>query len=152
MVTREERGSLKSVTSSTIPCECRKALPPREGQASWWGLESIYSQDVRIPVGDESFEVSVSAEVPYDSANYRVQRRGNRYYPTLIDIECPDFMTLHACTARDLARALLAAAEAAEKIDDSDTDPRCGHWAPCECSESSQSVGAVARPDGITTG
>lgn len=130
------------IGSSTLPCACRAALPPRPGHASWWSTESVLSLDVKIPIFDESVSIAVDAEVPMSAENFRVQRRGNRYYPTLIHIEAPADMTLHACTARDLARALIQAAEAAEKVDDADTAP-CGHWSPCDCSESAKAVGAV---------
>ena len=140
---------------STQPCECRAVLPPRDGTAAWWSVESIYGIDVTIPIFDETFSISVKAEVPMSADNYRVHRRGNRYYPTLIDVECPKDMTLHACTARDLARALIAAAEVAERVDDADVDPRCGHWAPCECSEGTETADAVdpqaAKNAGLST-
>lgn len=125
--------------SSTIQCLCRAAIPPRQGRAVWWSSESVLSIDVKIPIFDESVSITVDAEVPMSKDNFRLQRRGNRYYPTLIHIEAPKDMTLHACTARDLARALIQAAEAAEKVDDADSAP-CGHWAPCDCGEQAQSV------------
>jgi hypothetical protein len=134
----------------TVLCDCRRALPPREGVAQWWTQEQVYGVDVSIPVFDEQVSIRVQAEVPVSGDNYRVQRRGNRYYPTLIHIEAPESMTLHSDTARSLARALIAAAEAAERVDDADTDRRCGHWAPCDCSESSQSADAVDPHAGIT--
>jgi hypothetical protein len=132
----------------TRPCECRKGLEPRNGVAAWWSLEQVYAVDVTVPVFNELVEIRVSAEVPMSADNYRVHRRGNRYYPTLVEVECPDKMTLHACTARTLAKALLDAAEAAERVDDADTDPRCGHWAPCDCAESATADAAVARTAG----
>ncbi len=128
---------------STVACACRETLPPRDGKAAWWTLESVYAIDVTVPIFDDVFSITVKAEVPMSDENFRVHRRGNRYYPTLINIESPREMTLHACSARELARALLAAAEAAERIDDADTDTRCGHWAPCQCSEEPAAVGAV---------
>lgn len=118
-------------------CDCRKALPPREGRVAWWTLERVFSVDVSIPVGHDSVSISVDAEVPISAENYRVHRHGNRYYPTLIELHGGGDLTLHACTARALARALLDAAQAAERIDEADTDPQCGHWAPCDCREAS---------------
>jgi hypothetical protein len=121
-------------TYSTVLCDCRKDVPPRDGKASWWTLESVYDADVVIPIGDESVSVKVSAEVPMSDDNYRLHRFGNRYYPTLIDVEVShDKLTLHSDTARELAKALMAAADSADRIDNPDLDT-CGHWAPCECS------------------
>jgi hypothetical protein len=64
--------------------------------------------------------------------NFRLHRRGNRFYPTLIEVDAPNTMTLHSDTARTLARALMAAADAADRIDDDCVDV-CGHWYPCDC-------------------
>lgn len=105
------------------------------GKATHWSLESIFSAQVDVPFHNEYIEIGVSTEVPLNDAKQRVVRRGNRYYPTTIDVECShsDF-TLFPDTARELAKALLAAADACEAADMVDADV-CGHWAPCECDE-----------------
>lgn len=119
----------------TSLCPCRKALPPREGEARWWTSERVYSATVAVPMFNESVEIRVDPEVPVSEDNFRVVRRGNRYYPTLINVETPDSLTLHPDTARELAQRLIAAADAADAIDAQDCDP-CGHWAPCDCGKS----------------
>lgn len=126
---------------STYRCVCRMMLAPREGTASWWASETVLSVDVTVPIFNEMISIEVSSEVPMSADNYRVLRRGNRYYPTLITIETPPHLTLHADTARNLARALMQAAEAVDKIDDADVAP-CGHWFPCECALSPLPVDA----------
>jgi hypothetical protein len=134
--TREESTSgenWRSYALITVPCSCRAELPARKGEAKWWGTEQVYAADVQIPIGNERASISVSAEVPYDAKNFRVERRGNRYWPTLVNVESPADMTLHPETARELAQALLAAANAADAIDQADCAP-CGHWWPCDCA------------------
>lgn len=113
-------------------CPCRKALVPREGQARWWTTEPVYSATVAVPIFNESISISASVEVPVDEQNYPVVRRGNRWYPTLIEIEAPASIMLHPDTARELGQRLIAAAEAADLADLPDTDT-CGHWWPCDC-------------------
>lgn len=124
---------LMSSSLGSALCPCRKALPERPGTATWWGLESVYAATVAVPVHADMVEIDVSSEVPYSEDNYRVERRGNRYYPTLIDVELTSTsLTLHSETARELGQKLIAAADAADAIDGPCTDV-CGHWAPCEC-------------------
>lgn len=122
---------LVSRSGGTALCACRRTLAPREGRASWWTLESIYAASVEIPIGDAAVEIAVRAEVPVRDDNYVVHRHGNRYWPTLIEVECAT-MTLHPATARELAQKLIDAADVADQIDQPDVDV-CGHWAPCAC-------------------
>jgi hypothetical protein len=127
------RGQFISTSHITHPCACRERISPRGGDAAWWSLETVLSTAVDIPIGAQQINVSVRAEVPMSRDNFRVHRHGNRYYPTLIDVAVGDeSLSLHAETARELAAALIAAAEASEAIDKPDTDT-CGHWAPCDC-------------------
>lgn len=116
-------------------CDCRAQLPARVGRAQWWSLRPVYRADVSVPIGCESVSISVDTEMPISAENYPVVTRGNRYYPTLIEIEVSgDALTLHADTAREIAQRLIAAADAADACDLPDTDA-CGHWAPCECGQ-----------------
>lgn len=118
---------------STSLCECRSSLPPREGKARWWGSRTVYEQTVGIPVDDETVSIEVQTEVPVSADGYPVVTRGNRYYPTLVNVELDSrSLTLHSNTARELAARLIEAADAADRCDLPDTDA-CGHWAPCDC-------------------
>jgi len=94
-----------------------------------WSTESVYAADVQIPIFNESLDISVSAEVPMLDTE-RQPRRGNRYFPTLITVDGPSDYSMHPETARELAKRLIEAADAADAIDQPDTDA-CGHWAPC---------------------
>src|SRR5690606_35050536 len=109
----------------------------RDGTAAWWTTESVYSATVDLPIGDTSVEIAVRAEVPMSAENYRVHRRGNRYWPTTVRVELDDAdLDLLPQTARELAQRLVDAADAADAIDNPDTDT-CGHWAPCDCGGAS---------------
>ncbi|MDP3720793.1 MAG: hypothetical protein Q8T13_23775 [Acidobacteriota bacterium] len=118
---------------STEPCVCRKNLPAREGKATWWTKETVFSETA-IALVDE-VRVSVQPEVPMSDDNHRVQRRGNRYYPTFVDFEVGrERAILFPDEARKLAQLLVRAADAADLIDHADVDA-CGHWAPCDCGK-----------------
>ena len=139
---RHESGAMEW---GTRLCGCREVVPAREGKAHWWSLETLFERELEIPIGRESFLVEVKAEVPIDSQNYRVQRLGNRYYPTLIDVHLGSAeLSLHPDTAREIAKALIEAADMADKTDLPDTDA-CGHWAPCDHCKSAT---ARAAEDG----
>lgn len=126
----EERGlGWASETHSSHLCPCRQALPARDGPAAWWSSETVFSGEASTLLGDV-YEVSVRAEVPISEDNFRVHRRGNRYYPTLVDL---NGTTLTPENARELALLLLSASDAADTVDKADTDA-CGHWAPCDCT------------------
>jgi hypothetical protein len=119
----------------TALCPCRKSLPVREGNAAWWTTERVYEATVDIPIFSELVSIAVNAEVPISGDNYRVQRRGNRYYPTLVDLDVgKESLLMHGDTARRLGQALIAAADASDAVDQADCDP-CGHWAPCDCKQ-----------------
>lgn len=130
-----ERTNINTVCGySTHPCVCRKDLPPREGQARWWTTEEVFSGVAKMLL--DPVTVSVSAEVPMSADNYRLVRRGNRYYGTFVDLRLDDGRggMLVPDEARKLAQLLIQAADAADTIDNQDTDT-CGHWAPCDCGQ-----------------
>lgn len=99
---------------------------------SYWDLERIYDEVFEVPIGDHHGYITVDAEVPRTKAGERLPREGNRWYPTLITVEGPGDMWLHASSARELGQKLIAAADAADVIDKHDEAP-CGHWKPCDC-------------------
>lgn len=118
-------------------CECREALPEREGEASWWTTESIYAGEWESEVFRFTASIDVSAEVPISEDNYRVVRRGNRYWPTTIDLTFANedgreakIGWLWPKEARALAARLIEAADAADAIDKPDTCDECGVWLP----------------------
>lgn len=117
----------------TRPCKCVRELPAIEGQATWWGTETVWERVVECGVfPDDLAELTVRPEVPYAENGMRVHRRGNRYFGTHVDAMFPTSAWLMPDDARRLALALLAAAEAADAIDNPDLD-ECGHWWPCDC-------------------
>ncbi len=117
-------------------CVCRKGLEPRDGEASWWTTETIFERHCPESIFGREHPVVVKAEVPISADNYRVHRHGNRYYPTLVDL---GNAMLFPHEAREMAQALLEAAEAAEAIDAPDTGA-CGHFLPCSCVSASRGV------------
>lgn len=115
-------------------CECREQLEPREGEARWWSSETVYEGQWQSSVHQHQAVVKVSAEVPISDENFKVHRRGNRYYPTSVDVDL-SLDWLHALfpeEARELAALLIAAADKVDEIDNPDAD-ECGHWFPCDC-------------------
>lgn len=130
--TLQDGTVIESSALLTDPCVCRRGLPPRDGKATWWSLEPVFSRTVMV--GCDEVTVSVAAEVPMDAENYRVHRRGNRYYPTTIDVEPETWPSvMHPDQTRELAQALIDAAAICEAIDKPDADT-CGHWFPCSCA------------------
>lgn len=124
-------------TYMTRLCACRENVPPREGKAQWWTQETVFSASVDTVI-DGLIEIVVKPEVPISAENYRVVRRGNRYYPTTIDVEVfGRSFWMHTNTARELAQRLIQAADAADAIDLPDIDA-CGHWAPCDCGKTAE--------------
>lgn len=106
------------------------------GEAWSWELETVQAFDWS-DLGMDSYYVKVRAEVPYTKDHHRIPRRGNRYWPTLIDLETGLFrhgeeitVMLMVEDARSLAAALNKAADVAEQTDKPDLDA-CGHWWPC---------------------
>ena len=96
-----------------------------------WTTESVYSDEALVTCsGDKSVYIAVRAEVPMEG-DVRLPRRGNRYFPTFVDLEAyGELLSFSPDDARDFARKLLAAADAADAIDTPDADV-CGHWWPC---------------------
>jgi hypothetical protein len=123
-------GGGMSITSRL--CGCRKDLEPRDGEARWWSSETVWTETVEMPSGLKTLEISVVSEVPISNENYVVKRRGNRYYPTMVEIAgAGSFITEDV---RRLAAALISCADRADAIDAEDADT-CGHWWPCDCVE-----------------
>jgi hypothetical protein len=103
---------------STRACSCVKDLPALDGVATWWDMESIYSEVVGVPIGAACIEVDADCEVPRDESGRRLHRTmENAYYPPLIRMVVPGDVTLHSDSARELAAALIAAADACDKAD-----------------------------------
>jgi hypothetical protein len=112
----------RSLTSSL--CPCRRDLPPREGTARWWASENVFSEVWQASVYEDVAEITVQAEVPISEDNYRVVMRGNRYYPTAVDVQFTnrdddshELRWLFPEEARELARLLVAAADKCDEID-----------------------------------
>lgn len=136
-IEHEQNGKRVSAMWSTL-CECRKALPPSEGQARWWTMETAAFQATvdLLPMPDDTADVRVRPELPISADNYKLVRRGNRYYPTFVDLAIGgEDVSLNPDSARALGEALIAAANTADAIDKPDTDAGCGHWWPCDCAQ-----------------
>lgn len=105
---------------STRPCACVKDLPAADGKASWWTSETVYAETVAIPIGNEAVEITADCEVPRAENGRRVHRTAeNAYYPPLVDVVTDrDKLTLHSDTAREIAAALIAAADACDEADE----------------------------------
>lgn len=125
-------GSVIGHTSGTRACPCVRDLPAIDGHATWWELEVVWEKTIRVGY-DDVFEVVVTSEVPRMDDGQRVHRKGNRYWPTMIDTHGEVGRSHTADTLREVSAALLAAALAAESIDEPCQDS-CGHWSPCDCS------------------
>lgn len=104
---------------STRACECVRDLPAIDGKATWWETETIHSAVVAVPIFDEAVEITADCEVPRGPDGRRYHRNyENAYYPPLIAVESPEKITLHSETARELAQALIAAADACDNADE----------------------------------
>lgn len=105
---------------STRPCKCVKDLAPVAGKATWWTSDVIYTETVVIPIGSEALEITAECEVPRGENGAALLRTAaNAYYPPLIDLTTErDKLTLHSDTAREIAAALVAAADACDKADE----------------------------------
>jgi len=136
---RDSDGNVVQISSGWNPCSCRTGEEPRAGEAATWSTETPYVAAWQSEVGHAYIEVSVSAEVPYSADVHRLHRHGNRYYPTTIDLQCEsrEMTFLFPEEVRRLSRLLMEAADAAERIDKPD-QAACGHWAPCDCEETTQ--------------
>jgi hypothetical protein len=131
--------------SGTRACSCVRDLPPIEGHATWWESERVFTEvftDTITPV-DGAIEVTVDTEVPRDENGRRVVMRGNRYYPTMVNVEGPADMLIHGPAVAELADVLKRAAAKVREIDDPCSD-LCGHWFPCDCVW--DAVGRAAAP------
>lgn len=105
--------------TGTRACSCVRDLPAIDGKATWWETETIYSEVVVVPIGNEAVEITADCEVPRDENGRRVHRTAqNAYYPPLIRLEMECAATLHSDTAREIAAALVAAADACDKADE----------------------------------
>lgn len=118
-------------TWGSTPCPCRSSLSPRAGEAAWWTTEQVFYEAVEV-CGEIGLEITVEAEVPYSRDNYKLHRKGNRYYPTMPSVVWGDPIVIHAEDCERIADAFRRAGEACRKIDAPDEAP-CGHWAPCDC-------------------
>jgi hypothetical protein len=110
-----------------------KALVP------WtWTTETIAEVPVETMV--ERVSIRVLSEIPMTQNGGVLPRKGNRYYPTMVELwlgwhhtdGSPETNTMLIEDARAIGRALLDAADKAEAVDRPDMDV-CGHWAPCNC-------------------
>lgn len=132
-VDRDAQSPQPLTAASVLPASLHEGLV--DGKAGHWGQVGVFSETVECAVFQESVEVSVTTEEPRNDAGQRVVRRGNRWYPTMVDVEISHGdVDMFPAEARKLAAALIAAADVAEACDREDTDP-CGHWSPCQCRE-----------------
>lgn len=107
-------------TWGTNLCECRNALPPREGKARWWTSKVIHESEWAGSVFEPYAEISVRGEVPISDENYvLIRSEDNFYYPTSVsvDFSSAELHWLFPDEARDLAQKLIAAADAADAYD-----------------------------------
>lgn len=114
----DARGEVVGHTTGTRACGCVRDLPPIDGKATWWESEVAWQHVFTDSIFPDSVaEMTVNAEVPRDEHGRRVVMRGNRYYPTWLEVDWPDRMLLHPDQARELALKLLAGAEVCDSID-----------------------------------
>jgi hypothetical protein len=125
-----------SHTYGTHLCSCRWKLKPRDGEARWWTSRTLMQESCAFAVFDETADVTVNVEVPVSADNYLVRTKGNRYWPTSVQlaVSSEEMNWLFPDEARKLAAMLNRAADLAEAFDAADADD-CGHWAPCDCTE-----------------
>lgn len=137
----DANGEVVGHTFGTRACSCVRDLPPITGNATWWDSEvawqGVWANSI-FP--DSVVEMTVSAEVPRDENGRRVTMRGNRYYPTMVDVDLPDRLLMHPFMVREFAAKLIEAADAAEAIDKPCEDA-CGHWWPCGCETFQTALG-----------
>ena len=139
-----ERVVIEQTTRGTRACPCVRDLPPVEGEARWWDTEVAWERVLTIGPWGEPVEMSVDAEVPRREDGRRVVLRGNRYFPTTVDVLFPaEAKFLSSDDVRLLAAALNEAADAADAIDAPCAD-LCGHWWPCDCV--ANAIGRVLAP------
>lgn len=119
-----------ATTYTSDLCRCRAELEPRDGEAHWWTSETIFEEEWTASVFARNLTVKVSGEIPVSRDNYRVHKRGNRYYPCFVDIGEATFVSPDE--ARELARLLVAAADACDAYDKPDLDEDGKWWEPQE--------------------
>lgn len=116
----------------TRACSCVRDLPPIDDEATWWESETVFNEvftDTITP--DRAVEITVSREVPRNKAGRECVMRGNRYFPTMVDVE-GELGMLHGDALERFAELLQRAAAKVREIDDPCSD-LCGHWWPCQC-------------------
>lgn len=130
------RGEVVGHTIGTRACPCVRDLPPIEDVATWWESEVVWQKVWNDSIHPDSVvEITVSAEVPRNGDGRRTVMRGNRYYPTMVEVDLPERLLMHPFQAREFALKLMAAAGAADAIDEPCCGP-CGHWiGVCDCEE-----------------
>lgn len=130
-IDREPKGTKKplgngiyagpSTTYGTLLCDCRRALEARDGEATWWSSKLIYEAEWDGVCFEPHADVYVRAEVPISADNYVLHRtRENAYYPCSVSVDFtdPEMHWLFPDEARELARLLTEAADAADAYDD----------------------------------
>lgn len=140
-----ESGAVAQVVGgySSHLCGCRRSLPPREGDASWWTMNvALFERDAEI--FSEAITIKVTTELPVSEDNYPLVRKGNRYYPTMIEVGS---RTLTVPIVQDIIAALTEAVKIAEATDAPDTEPACGHWAPCDCKRATAPTSGQTRTE-----
>lgn len=121
-----------ATTYGTRLCGCRESLPPLPGRARWWDTVSVYEDEFETAVLRHNVSVSVCGERPISAENYIVEKRGNRYYPTTINIDASEnwIHWLSPEEARKIAAMLTAAADAADAYDEPDVNEDGTWWFP----------------------
>lgn len=130
--------------TGTRACECVRDLDAIDGKASWWETERLFGEVVAVPIGDECIEIEVDGEVPRRADGQRVHRTvENAYYPALVRMTVDASASMmHGDTARELAAALLKAADVCDAAD--------AHLRPA-VTGAGWPMDAVARADGEAT-
>lgn len=102
-----------SITSRL--CECRKNLPRREGEATWWTTEDVWTRDLEMSSGPRNVTIDVSCEVPISEDNYPlIRNEPNAYWPAMVALNGVLFIT---DDIRAFAALLIEAADVADEID-----------------------------------
>lgn len=126
-----------------------------ELQANHWEILPLETETFE-PYGEYNgwLDIHVGTEKPVNEKGKMVPYYGNRYWPTTIKLTyyerrgrepndyevSEDLFTVAGLTAelaRELAAKLIQAADWADSIDKPCCAP-CGHWAPCECEQTTE--------------
>lgn len=104
-----------------------------------WDSDTI--EEVEVPLIASTGRIRVLSETPLTADGVVLPRRGNRYWPTMVQVWLGAYIdgeelteTMLAEDARALGKALIRASITAERTDAPDSD-KCGHWAPCGCGK-----------------